>query len=85
MSYFLEPSTGNKIDIFGNGGGQKTAKEMGIRFLGEIPLESAIRVGGDTGSPIALRTKTFHDLAINVDDLVSKLGAETGPTISLTD
>jgi ATP-binding protein involved in chromosome partitioning len=85
MSYFLEPSTGAKIDIFGNGGGQRTAKEMGIRFLGEIPLDPAIRIGGDTGSPVALRTRTFQALAATVDELVSAIGTETGPTISLTD
>ncbi len=85
MSYFLEPSTGAKIDVFGSGGGERTAKEMGIRFLGEIPLEAAIRIGGDTGSPIALRTGTFRQLAGTIDGFVTELSRETGPTISVSD
>ena len=85
MSYFLEPSSGNKIDIFGSGGGQRTAKEMGIRFLGEIPLDPAIRIGGDCGNPVALRASTFDGLGATVTDLVAHLSKETGPTFSLSE
>ncbi len=52
MSYFLAPDTGNRYDIFGNGGGLKLATENNIEFLGGIPIDPRIRVGGDTGKPI---------------------------------
>src|SRR6202158_5100657 len=38
MSYFIAPDTGNRYDIFGEGGGQKLAEMHGVPFLGAIPL-----------------------------------------------
>ncbi|NJN92797.1 MAG: Mrp/NBP35 family ATP-binding protein [Anaerolineales bacterium] len=55
MSYFIAPDTGNRYDIFGHGGGATMAKEVGADFLGEVPLEPQIRMGGDEGSPIVVR------------------------------
>jgi ATP-binding protein involved in chromosome partitioning len=55
MSYFVAPDTGNRYDIFGHGGGQVMAQEVGVPFLGEIPLEPAVREGGDEGTPIVVR------------------------------
>ena len=55
MSYFVAPDTGKRYDIFGYGGGAKMAKEVGVDFLGEVPLEPQVRVGGDEGSPIVVR------------------------------
>jgi len=52
MSYFIAPDTGKKYDIFGTGGGQKLASENDIRFLGGIPIDPRIRIGGDKGVPI---------------------------------
>jgi ATP-binding protein involved in chromosome partitioning len=54
MSYFIAPDTGNRYDIFGHGGGQAMAEEIGLPFLGEIPLEPAVREGGDSGTPIVV-------------------------------
>lgn len=54
MSYFIAPDTGKRYDIFGHGGGQAMAQEINIPFLGEIPLEPAVRVGGDAGTPIVI-------------------------------
>jgi ATP-binding protein involved in chromosome partitioning len=85
MSFFVEPSTGKHIDVFGTGGGKKTAEEMGIRFLGEIALDPAIRVGGDTGCPVALRTDLFRNLAANIASLATALDREAGPVISITE
>ncbi len=85
MSYFVEPSTGKKIDVFGFGGGKTTAKEMGIKFLGEIPLDPEIRIGGDTGKPVASRSGVFGELASAVDFAVAGLAQETGPTITLSE
>ncbi|MCK9518960.1 MAG: Mrp/NBP35 family ATP-binding protein [Dehalococcoidia bacterium] len=52
MSYFVAPDTGTRYDIFGHGGAQKAADELGIDFLGEIPIEPAIREGADKGVPV---------------------------------
>ncbi len=54
MSYFLAPDTGKRYNIFGHGGGQSYAREIGVPFLGEIPIDPRITVGGDTGRPIVL-------------------------------
>jgi ATP-binding protein involved in chromosome partitioning len=85
MSYFVEPSTGNHVDVFGTGGGRKTAEEMGIQFLGELPLDPTIRIGGDTGRPVALRTDLFRDLAAAIHGIVAGLSKDTGPLISITE
>ena len=53
MSYFLCPHCHARTDIFAHGGAQKMAVQLGVPFLGEIPLDVAIRVGGDSGKPVA--------------------------------
>jgi ATP-binding protein involved in chromosome partitioning len=52
MSYFLCPHCDERTEIFGYGGGRTAAEELGLEFLGEIPLDMKTRVGGDTGVPI---------------------------------
>ncbi|MBA4179300.1 MAG: hypothetical protein C0506_01805 [Anaerolinea sp.] len=52
MSYFIAPDTGKQYDIFGHGGAAKAADELGIDFLGEIPIEPAVREGADNGIPV---------------------------------
>tara|TARA_B100000700_G_scaffold330673_2_gene458177 strand:+ start:178 stop:1371 length:1194 start_codon:yes stop_codon:yes gene_type:complete len=52
MSYFLCPSCGERSDIFAHGGAAQTANQIGVDFLGEIPLEISIREGGDNGMPV---------------------------------
>ena len=52
MSYFIAPDTGTKYDIFGTGGGEKLSRETGTEFLGGIPIDPRIRIGGDSGTPI---------------------------------
>ncbi|MER3491279.1 MAG: sodium:proton antiporter [Mastigocladus sp. ERB_26_2] len=52
MSYFIPPDMPEKqYDIFGSGGGSKTAAELGVPLLGCIPLEISTRIGGDNGVP----------------------------------
>jgi ATP-binding protein involved in chromosome partitioning len=53
MSFYVLPD-GKKEYIFGEGGGKKLADELGINFLGEIPLNTSIRIGGDEGMPVVL-------------------------------
>ena len=54
MSHFVCPSCDHESDIFGKGGGEATAEELGVPFLGRIPICQPIRVGGDTGNPIVV-------------------------------
>ena len=53
MSYFTTPN-GERVEIFGHGGGRKEAERLKIPFLGEVPLFTAIREGGDRGVPIVV-------------------------------
>ena len=54
MSYFLCPHCGDRTAIFGSGGGERLADELGVPLLGEIPLYSAVLTGGDRGEPIVV-------------------------------
>jgi ATP-binding protein involved in chromosome partitioning len=53
MSYLVLPD-GGKLDVFGQGGGRQFAAAAGVPFLGEIPLDPQVRVGGDGGTPIVV-------------------------------
>ncbi|HXN29142.1 MAG TPA: Mrp/NBP35 family ATP-binding protein [Candidatus Acidoferrales bacterium] len=53
MSYFNCPHCNGRIDVFGHGEGQHMAKDFGLPFLGEIEIDPQIRIGGDTGKPVA--------------------------------
>jgi ATP-binding protein involved in chromosome partitioning len=53
MSYFTTP-TGDRVEIFGHGGGRAEAERRGIPFLGEVPIYTEIRQGGDQGVPIVV-------------------------------
>ncbi len=80
MSYFVAPDTGNKYDIFGTGGGEKLAAELGTSFLGSIPIEPKVREGGDSGNPIvdafpeSESAKMFSVIGKNLAERVQKLG-----------
>ena len=68
MSWFVG-SDGSRITIFGEGGGQRTADELHTRLVGQIPLVSEIREGGDSGAPIVVTqpdheaSKVFREIA----------------------
>ncbi len=76
MSYFTAPN-GERVEIFGHGGGKEEAARRDVPFLGEIPLFTAIREGGDRGMPIVVSTpnhpagKAFLQIA---ETLRKKLG-----------
>jgi ATP-binding protein involved in chromosome partitioning len=53
MSYFLCPHCGERSEIFGHGGAREEAARLGVPFLGEIPLDIAVRETSDAGEPIA--------------------------------
>ena len=52
MSYYTCPGCGRESDIFGRGGGESVAEELGVPFLGQVPIYEPIRVGSDIGVPI---------------------------------
>ena len=54
MSHFVCPHCGHESDIFGRGGGERTAEAMEVPFLGGIPIYEPIRRGGDEGQPIVV-------------------------------
>ena len=58
MSYFESPETGKPLAIFGSGGGKRLADELGVPLLGEIPLYTPVREGGDDGRPIVVADPT---------------------------
>ena len=74
MSYFVCPDNDKKYDIFGHGGGAQVAKQYNLPLLGEIPIDPAIRQGGDTGQPAveiagSATRQAFLDLARKVSEL----------------
>jgi ATP-binding protein involved in chromosome partitioning len=52
MAYFPDPSTGARIPIFGEGGGKAEAERLGVPLLAEVPIDIALRQGGDDGRPL---------------------------------
>src|SRR5580692_11783094 len=56
MSYLIAPGSGERIDVFGHGGGKRTAEQMSVHFLGELALDPDVRIGGDSGKPVTIRT-----------------------------
>jgi ATP-binding protein involved in chromosome partitioning len=91
MSYMVVPGTTQRIDVFGEGGGKRTAEAMEVPFLGELPLEPQIRIGGDTGRPVALLGSSdpagaaFEAMAKMVAERVETAAAKGSPTISIQD
>jgi ATP-binding protein involved in chromosome partitioning len=53
MSYFIAPD-GQRVEIFGHGGGRAEAERQKVTFLGEVPIYTEIRVGGDEGRPVVV-------------------------------
>ena len=79
MSYFVCPHCHHEIDVFSKGGGERTAKQFGIPFLGNIELDPAIREAGDTGKPAVLsgedsqHAKSLYALARKVEERVNEI------------
>jgi ATP-binding protein involved in chromosome partitioning len=74
MSTFVCPQCGTRSDIFGHGGARREAERLGVPFLGEVPLDIAIREKSDSGSPVvatapdSAHAKYYRDIAIRVRD-----------------
>lgn len=77
MSGLICPHCDQIIDLFGSGGGEAMAREMGVQFLGKIPMEVETREAGDQGRPVVLNrpdsptARAFGDIAKKVDELFS--------------
>ena len=90
MSYLIAPGSGERIDVFGHGGGQRTAEEMNVPFLGELALDPEVRIGGDTGKPVATRdgnhaqAAPFRELAQRIEVRCQE-EHKPGPKITVED
>src|ERR1022692_3668144 len=88
MSYLNCPHCHERIDVFSHGGGRRTAAEMQVNFLAELPLNPQVRIGGDTGSPIVLRKgegEPYLELARNAAARCDEAAKESGPKIEISD
>jgi ATP-binding protein involved in chromosome partitioning len=81
MSSFVCGHCGERTDIFSHGGGERAAEKLGIPFLGRIPIDPAIRDGGDSGHPIVVgnpaspQAAAFRDIAQKI--ILALGGTET--------
>ncbi len=79
MSYLAMPD-GSVMDLFGRGGGRKLAEAAGVAFIGEVPIDQRIRVGGDSGVPIVVSdpdspaAQAFVNIA---KDIAAKISVQT--------
>jgi ATP-binding protein involved in chromosome partitioning len=77
MSYFICPETQKQYDIFGQGGGAQVAQQYGLPLLGEIPIDPAIRKGGDTGKPaVEIEGSATREAFIKLAGKVAELAVE---------
>jgi len=87
MSYFICGKCGERTEIFSYGGGERAAENLGIPFLGRVPIDPAIRAGGDTGMPIVVadpaspQAKAFMDIASKVAARISVLTAASAEIV----
>ena len=91
MAYFVCPNCGEQYDIFGTGGGERTAEEFDVELLGQIPIDPTIRRSGDIGHPIVAAhpesptAQAFKETALRVAIGVAKAAVKRPyrPTIQL--
>jgi ATP-binding protein involved in chromosome partitioning len=90
MSYFACPHCKGRIDVFGHGEGERVAQAFGVPFLGEIEIDPQIRIGGDTGKPVASLgddapgSKSIYAMARNVVERLAVVNATaTGPSVEI--
>lgn len=85
MAYFHCPDNDKKYEIFGNGGGEKLARDYQIPFLGKIPIDPRVALGGDNGKPVVVDApgtpiaQTFVEIAGKVAQQVSIAAIQAAP------
>jgi ATP-binding protein involved in chromosome partitioning len=81
MSYFISPDTGARFEIFDHGGARRAAEELGVPFLGEIPLDPEVRIASDNGRPVASQgmdspvARPYYEAARGIASEITKLNA----------
>ena len=91
MAYFPDPATGAHIPIFGRGGAQRTAEELKAPFLGEVPIDMALREACDAGRPIVAAAPdspsadAFMAIAAKVASAMKDDAAKAAPSIVFDD
>jgi ATP-binding protein involved in chromosome partitioning len=84
MAYYTCPACGHHDEIFSRGGGQLLAKELGVPFLGEVPIDAKVRHGGDAGRPVVVgapdseHARIFLEIAGRVAGEIIKLNGPQG-------
>jgi ATP-binding protein involved in chromosome partitioning len=82
MAWFTPPGQTERFYLFGQGGGQRIEREFGVPLLGQVPIEIAVREGGDSGNPIVIQApqsasaRAMSEIAGKVAQRVSILNAE---------
>jgi ATP-binding protein involved in chromosome partitioning len=90
MAYFTCPSCAHEADIFGHGGGERMAEELGVPFIGRIPIYQPIREGSDNGVPLMISepdspaSRAFMSAAEQMAAQVSLASYNRPTTIPLT-
>ncbi len=78
MSYFIPPDAPEKrYHIFGKGGGTTVANESGVPLLGELPINLAVRSGGDDGLPAVLNPDTDFNVVETIKQIAANVVKET--------
>jgi ATP-binding protein involved in chromosome partitioning len=87
MSYFLCPHCGGRSDVFGHGGARHEAERLGVPFLGEVPLDIAIRETSDSGRPVVAtdpdgpHAAVYRAIATKVRDALGGKATKPAPRI----
>jgi len=87
MSFYCCPNCNHRVELFGHGGAKAEAHRLGAPFLGEVPLQLAIRETGDSGTPITAAqpdsepAKAFAEIAAKLWQQVKAKKPATGPRI----
>ena len=90
MGPYIDPNTGAKVALFGEGGGQRLAGMKNVPFLGSVPLDAMIRVGGDSGKPVMIADPTsataarFTEIAKQVAARVSVVNFQNDNVIPIS-
>lgn len=74
MSY-LELPDGTRMDIFGTGGGERLAQAVEANFLGKVPMDQNVRIGGDNGNPIVV-SHPGSPVALALTEIAKKIAAQ---------
>jgi ATP-binding protein involved in chromosome partitioning len=89
MSY-LELPDGTRMDIFGSGGGERLAEQSGVPFIGAIPMDPAVREGGDKGVPVTISmpdspvSQALNQVTMDVAAKISVAAVQNNDFIPIT-